>query len=34
LSDEPNIIGAGVEVLVDEVLADLPGAEEEDPDPV
>jgi hypothetical protein len=34
LSDELNIIGAGVEVLVGEVLADLLGAEEEDPDPV
>jgi hypothetical protein len=34
LSDELDIVGAGVEVLIDEVVVDLPGAEEEDPDPV
>jgi hypothetical protein len=34
LSDELDIVGAGVEVLIDEVVVDLPGVEEEDPDPM
>jgi hypothetical protein len=34
LSDELNIIGAGVEVLDDELVADLLNGEEEDMDPV
>jgi hypothetical protein len=34
LSDELDIVGAGVEVLIDKVVVDLPGAEEEDSDPV
>jgi hypothetical protein len=31
---ELDIVGAGVEVLIGEVVADLPGAEEEDSNPV
>jgi hypothetical protein len=34
LSDELDIIGAGVEVLDDELVADLLDGEEEDMDPV
>jgi hypothetical protein len=34
LPDELDIVRASVEVLIDEVVADLLGAEEEDPDPV
>jgi hypothetical protein len=34
LSDELDIVGAGVEVLIGEVIADLPSAVEEDSDPV
>jgi hypothetical protein len=34
LSDELDIIGAGVEVLDDELVADLLDREEEDMDPV
>jgi hypothetical protein len=34
LFDELDIVGAGVEVCVNDVVADLLGVEEEDPDPV
>jgi hypothetical protein len=34
LSDELDIVGVGIEVLISEVVADLPGVEEEDSDPV